>query len=71
MLKDSKPISPSFAKEITSITLQGLLYLSDWTAKILQQSAWKYSKPSAETKNSNNEEILIYERVFMTILSIT
>jgi cytoplasmic FMR1 interacting protein len=40
--------------------VQGFLYLSDWSSKVLQQSAWKYSKPN---NDPSLESTVDYERV--------
>jgi len=64
MKKDAKDktygVSGDHAKFITGTVLQGLKLLADWTAKVLQQSAWKYSKPNTDPQI---ESIVDYERV--------
>eukprot|EP01114_Cavostelium_apophysatum_P018213 TRINITY_DN5592_c0_g1_i1.p1 TRINITY_DN5592_c0_g1~~TRINITY_DN5592_c0_g1_i1.p1 ORF type:complete len:1338 (-),score=458.14 TRINITY_DN5592_c0_g1_i1:118-4131(-) len=58
--RDGKPVGFALAKEVTSTVLQGFQYISDWTDKILQQSAWKYAKPN---NDPTIESTVDYERV--------
>eukprot|EP01117_Protostelium_nocturnum_P005158 TRINITY_DN1874_c0_g1_i1.p1 TRINITY_DN1874_c0_g1~~TRINITY_DN1874_c0_g1_i1.p1 ORF type:complete len:1354 (-),score=489.30 TRINITY_DN1874_c0_g1_i1:93-4154(-) len=51
------PFSP---REVYTMVLQGLLYLSDWSGKILGQAAWKYAKPN---NDPNLVDVDNYERV--------
>lgn len=39
----------------------GLLLLSDWSSRVLQQSAWKYAHPNVSVKETPN--MVEYERV--------
>jgi cytoplasmic FMR1 interacting protein len=55
-----KGIQPPLAKDVTATVLQGFQLLSDWSAKILQQSAWKYSKPNTDPSIESQVD---YERV--------
>lgn len=48
-----------FPKEIAQTILQGFNLLSDWTSKVLQQSAYKYANPDTKTQTVSTE----YERV--------
>ncbi|KYQ91088.1 component of SCAR regulatory complex [Tieghemostelium lacteum] len=48
-IKASKSKNPKEAlpdQDIKQILLLGLRILSDWTCRVLQQAAWKYSKPN-------------------------
>jgi len=57
--KTSNP-SPVECKEYVTVVLQGLQLLSDWSSKVLQQSAWKYARPNNDpTLNSTVD----YEKV--------
>lgn len=60
MMKQTKQIDYNVAKEVYSIVLQGLQFLSDWTSKVLQQTAWKYARPNTDPALENTVE---YERV--------
>ncbi|KAN0039438.1 hypothetical protein ACTA71_001632 [Dictyostelium dimigraforme] len=55
--KEPLPLPES---DIQAITLMGLRILSDWTSRVLQQSAWKYSKPNNDPTISATFD---YERV--------
>ncbi|EGC37325.1 Rac-binding component of scar regulatory complex [Dictyostelium purpureum] len=55
--KEPLPISDN---DIEHITLVGLRALSDWSSKVLQQSAWKYSRPN---NDPNISAAFDYERV--------
>eukprot|EP01133_Synstelium_polycarpum_P001207 gene1207-1395_t len=45
--KEAPPISDT---DVKSIVLFGMRILSDWSSRVLQQSAWKYSKPNHDEK---------------------
>eukprot|EP00026_Physarum_polycephalum_P001363 Phypoly_transcript_01364.p1 GENE.Phypoly_transcript_01364~~Phypoly_transcript_01364.p1 ORF type:complete len:1135 (+),score=191.05 Phypoly_transcript_01364:297-3407(+) len=52
--------NPAECREITNVVLQGLQLLSDWSSKVLQQSAWKYARPNNDPLV---ESVVDYERV--------
>jgi len=56
----SGTVPPNICKEITSTVIQGFQLLSDWSSKVLLQSAWKYSKPN---NDPTLENLVEYERV--------
>jgi len=58
--REGKVISFAIAKDVTNTILQGFQFLSDWTDKVLQQSAWKYAKPN---NDPTIESLIDYERV--------
>jgi hypothetical protein len=60
MLNQKKQIDFTLAKEVYSTVMQGFNYLSDWTSKVLQQTAWKYATPNGDPSLESTEE---YERV--------
>jgi hypothetical protein len=65
ILKDPRSkgtVPSSVSREVMNTLLQGIQYLSDWTSKVLQQTAWKYAHPVITPPNN----IIIdndYERV--------
>jgi cytoplasmic FMR1 interacting protein len=52
--------SPAECKDIVTTVLQGLQLLSDWSSKVLQQSAWKYARPNNDPQINSTVD---YERV--------
>jgi cytoplasmic FMR1 interacting protein len=52
--------TPQECRDITGVVLQGLQLLSDWSSRILQQSAWKYAKPNNDPALESQVD---YERV--------
>jgi len=58
--RDNKPVQTAIAFEVTNTVLQGIQFLSDWTAKVLQQSAWKYARPNNDPSIQSQVD---YERV--------
>ena len=44
--------------EVTNTLLEGILLLSNWAFRVLQQSAWKYSKPYSETPQGPNSPVV-------------
>eukprot|EP00727_Mastigamoeba_balamuthi_P007648 m51a1_g3503 hypothetical protein (1525) ;mRNA; r:844019-848861 len=54
------PALQGLSHEALAMTLQGIALLSDWTSRILQQAAWKYSKPNLD---ENVKAEVDYERV--------
>eukprot|EP01113_Clastostelium_recurvatum_P001498 TRINITY_DN1060_c0_g1_i3.p1 TRINITY_DN1060_c0_g1~~TRINITY_DN1060_c0_g1_i3.p1 ORF type:complete len:1328 (-),score=521.15 TRINITY_DN1060_c0_g1_i3:101-4084(-) len=58
VLKDALTLAE--CQEITATVLRGLQLLADWSAKVLQQSAWKFARPN---NDSSIESQVEYERV--------
>eukprot|EP01111_Echinosteliopsis_oligospora_P015952 TRINITY_DN6483_c0_g1_i1.p1 TRINITY_DN6483_c0_g1~~TRINITY_DN6483_c0_g1_i1.p1 ORF type:complete len:1368 (+),score=367.50 TRINITY_DN6483_c0_g1_i1:181-4284(+) len=67
-IKVTQRLSNTFAftaqecREITNTVLQGLQLLSDWSSKVLQQSAWKYARPNNDIQ-LDGPQVVEYERV--------
>jgi len=59
-LKESKVISTQTATAVFDLVLQGVRYLSEWTCRVLEQSAWKYAHPKSD---GIPEDAVVYERV--------
>lgn len=60
MIKQNKQIDSNYAREVYNLVHQGITLLSDWTSKVLFQSAWKYAKPN---NDESVETTVEYERV--------
>ena len=53
-LDDQDTNDHEFCSQLTNIVLDGLILLSNWTSRVLQQSAWKYFKPNTSSPIDNN-----------------
>jgi cytoplasmic FMR1 interacting protein len=56
-----KGFSEEATRNFTNIVLEGLKLLSDWSGKVLRQSAWKYAHPNVASAVPT--DALEYERV--------
>jgi len=50
------------AKEVVSTVLQGLHIISDWSARVMQQSAWKYAHPNENVDNVDMSKLSDYHK---------
>jgi cytoplasmic FMR1 interacting protein len=57
--RQGKPVWYALAKDVIATVLQGMRMLSDLTARVLLQAAWKYAKPN---NNPEFKDITDYER---------
>lgn len=53
------PVPIALARNVFGVVLQGVQLMSDFTSRILQQAAWKYSKPNMD---ENIKTEIDYER---------
>lgn len=65
-------VDPALRKRIKEnvylVVVEGFQLLSEWTGRVWQQSAWKFSRPAKDSERFDAErvvEVTDYEKVFI------
>jgi cytoplasmic FMR1 interacting protein len=70
MMKEMEPTVSSQVKEdMYSVIVEGFQLLSEWTGRVWEQSAWKFSRPTTELSpfdTDRSKDISDYEKVKKT-----
>jgi hypothetical protein len=67
MMKEMEPTVSSQVKEdMYLVIVQGFQLLSEWTGRVWEQSAWKFSRPTTELSpfdTDRSKDVSDYEKV--------